>query len=386
LTLHHTFADESETFNAPKESSDNLMDYRGGDVLNHVQWKWAHENHGREWFEEEGEGELAVQIAQCLTAAAIDVAANYAFKWVELWYDGTPADITDYETIFGAMNTAEVITSAGIACATSVIPIPTNKAKLISALTGAFGTGAVALAGDIESQYNSISLQYPDKNVGDILSLVDWGRSLKTAGVQALISGVISGVSTYAATHPKFVNFTEKLNQIGYIKLQNLLQQAGLDNSIIVSFCKCLHIRRAFNYQGVAIKANPQKTTTILGRWSNDMKTIKSAMTEYDFNVGNSVYGKTKENVGGFNFLDIPGDPDMNTFWEKYNKPFLDMAIERGDDIALSTIPKSKNQVINNGQLLGMYAKELKYLSEIEGFKPSNVSDEVWNTIKSWFK
>ena len=116
------------------------------------------------------------------------------------------------------------------------------------------------------------------------------------------------------------------------------------------------------------------------------MKTIKVAMTDYDFNVGNNVYGKTKENIGGFNFLDIPGDPDMNTFWEKYNKPFLDMAIERGDDIALSTIPQNKEQVIRDGQLLGMYAKELKYLSEIKGFKPSNVSDEVWNKIKSWFK
>jgi hypothetical protein len=155
-----------------------------------------------------------------------------------LWYDGTPADITDYETIFGAMNTAEVITSAGIACATSVIPFPTNKAKLISALTGAFGTGAVALAGDIESQYNSISLQYPDKNVGDILSLVDWGRSLKTAGVQALVGGVISGVSTYAATHSKFVNFVTKLKNLGYDALKSRLTKAGLSDEVAENFCK----------------------------------------------------------------------------------------------------------------------------------------------------
>ena len=61
LTMHHTFAEESETFHAPKESSDNLMDYNGGTLLNHKQWQWAHEKHSREWFEEEEEGEMIIE-------------------------------------------------------------------------------------------------------------------------------------------------------------------------------------------------------------------------------------------------------------------------------------------------------------------------------------
>jgi Ni,Fe-hydrogenase III component G len=62
LTMHHTFSDETETFSAPKESTDNLMDYKGGSLLNHTQWQWAHESHGREWFEEEEDGEMILNI------------------------------------------------------------------------------------------------------------------------------------------------------------------------------------------------------------------------------------------------------------------------------------------------------------------------------------
>ena len=44
---------------------------------------------------------------------------------------------------------------------------------------------------------------------------------------------------------------------------------------------------------------------------------------------------------GGFNVLNVPDDyyknPDQ--FWNEYNKPFLDDAINRGDDISLATNP-----------------------------------------------
>ena len=43
-SLHHTFSAESETFRTT-EKTDNLMDYNGGDYLNHRQWQWSHEKH-----------------------------------------------------------------------------------------------------------------------------------------------------------------------------------------------------------------------------------------------------------------------------------------------------------------------------------------------------
>ena len=43
-SLHHTFSAESETFRTT-EKTDNLMDYNGGEYLNHRQWQWSHEKH-----------------------------------------------------------------------------------------------------------------------------------------------------------------------------------------------------------------------------------------------------------------------------------------------------------------------------------------------------
>ncbi|MBO7593630.1 MAG: hypothetical protein J6T12_01570 [Salinivirgaceae bacterium] len=48
--LHHTFSSETESFNAPQYSTDNLMDYADGTTLNHKQWTWMHEKHGSGLF------------------------------------------------------------------------------------------------------------------------------------------------------------------------------------------------------------------------------------------------------------------------------------------------------------------------------------------------
>ena len=103
--LWHTFSSEN-LYTAQQGTTRNLMDYNGtNSELYKYQWDYIHNPQEGivRWLVDDDEGELAVQIVQCLTAAAIDVAANNAFKWVELWYNGTPADITDYETIFGAI-------------------------------------------------------------------------------------------------------------------------------------------------------------------------------------------------------------------------------------------------------------------------------------------
>ncbi len=73
-------------------------------------------------------------------------------------------------------------------------------------------------------------------------------------------------------------------------------------------------------------------------------------------------------------------------FFEKVNKPFLDEAIKRGDDIALGTIPSKWDDVFwSNGTMKGNFAKELDYLARND-YKPVNVSPAQWETIKGWFK
>ncbi len=79
---------------------------------------------------------------------------------------------------------------------------------------------------------------------------------------------------------------------------------------------------------GVAFKANPSKTTTILGSYKQDMKHILSETG----NVKSTYFGEKK---GGFNVLNVPDEMyiDSNQFWNEFNKPWLDEVITRGDDI-----------------------------------------------------
>ncbi|WP_343768443.1 hypothetical protein [Gangjinia marincola] len=136
---------------------------------------------------------------------------------------------------------------------------------------------------------------------------------------------------------------------------------------------------------GSQLVANPYKITTILGRWAGDMEHIKPSMLPEDINVGTAL-GEVAENKGGFNFLNVPDhlyDPD--TFFELYNKPWLEGAINRGDDIILATKPTNPLQLMDEfGSLKGMFAEEVQYLVQ-QNYKPVNLSASEWNTIKSWF-
>jgi hypothetical protein len=73
-------------------------------------------------------------------------------------------------------------------------------------------------------------------------------------------------------------------------------------------------------------------------------------------------------------------------FFEKINKPFLDEAVKRGDDSALATVPLQIDDVVSStGALKGNFAKELDYLVK-HNYKPSNVTTQQWNSIRSWLK
>lgn len=148
------------------------------------------------------------------------------------------------------------------------------------------------------------------------------------------------------------------------------------------------------NTSGGVIAANPNKTTTVLGRWTDDMKSIIGDKTDNAISQlePGSYLPKTTDfgtKPGGFNVLNVPKDVEIaaeGRFFETVNKPFLDAAIKRGDDVALATIPRYKSDYITaDGSFKGNYAKELDYLVK-NNYKPVNVSLAQWNTIKGWFK
>ena len=85
---------------------------------------------------------------------------------------------------------------------------------------------------------------------------------------------------------------------------------------------------------GVIFKANPNKTTTILGNYDRDMKNIINEMGD----VKSTYFGEKK---GGFNVLNVPNDKYKNAdqFWNEHNLKWLDEAIARDDEFILATKP-----------------------------------------------
>jgi filamentous hemagglutinin len=106
------------------------------------------------------------------------------------------------------------------------------------------------------------------------------------------------------------------------------------------------------------IPATPNKTTTVLGSFISDTRGIigeQLNLTQADDFLA--------AKPGGFNLLNVTHEftrLGAEEFWLRVNKPFLDAAISRGDEIALATKPTEKN-MHKNGKITG-FGREIKYL------------------------
>ena len=107
---------------------------------------------------------------------------------------------------------------------------------------------------------------------------------------------------------------------------------------------------------GIEIIAEPNATTTILGRYNMDTKNI---IEELQLPKTTDFSG----NEGGFVLLNTPDElyKTPNPFWREYNKPFLDAAISRGDVIWMATPINHGTLYTKNGELTG-HGKEYFYL------------------------
>jgi filamentous hemagglutinin len=89
---------------------------------------------------------------------------------------------------------------------------------------------------------------------------------------------------------------------------------------------------------GRVIQATEGKTTTVLGTWREDTNSIINMQAGLPESLN---YLEPKP--GSFNLLNTPAEvynslgPEQ--FWTKVNKPFLEAAIKRGDEIYLATDP-----------------------------------------------
>lgn len=125
------------------------------------------------------------------------------------------------------------------------------------------------------------------------------------------------------------------------------------------------------NYEptsGIELITQEGKTTTILGRYDMDTKSI---FTE----TGNIKSISYDGHDGGFNLLNVPDELSNAKgvdFWNDYNIPFLDEAIGRKDIIQLATEPNQASmfRINTNSGLIERsgFGREILYLEE-HGYK-----------------
>ncbi|MGJ7488487.1 hypothetical protein ACSFA2_24695 [Variovorax sp. LT2P21] len=112
---------------------------------------------------------------------------------------------------------------------------------------------------------------------------------------------------------------------------------------------------------GTVIQATAGKTTTVLGTYLDDTKSIINEQ----LGIPKS-WGFLEPKSGGFNLLNAPdelfGRLGAEEFWNQVNKPFLDAVIARSDIIYLATEPTPA--ALTRGGKLSGYGREVEYLKQ----------------------
>lgn len=108
---------------------------------------------------------------------------------------------------------------------------------------------------------------------------------------------------------------------------------------------------------GIKLKTSPWETTTVLGTYVSDTQNV---LTELG-NIKSLDFGMKKNR---FNLLNAPDELYINPkqFWDEFNQPFLDKAIQRGDDLAMATKPTVENLYIAGTKQLTGFGREYEYL------------------------
>ncbi|HEX8547727.1 MAG TPA: hypothetical protein VF691_12245 [Cytophagaceae bacterium] len=132
---------------------------------------------------------------------------------------------------------------------------------------------------------------------------------------------------------------------------------------------------KPLNLSGKLINISSSKTTTLLGRYYPDLMNVFNELGSFK-NVG------LGETMGGLNLLNKPNHYyDKATWWNAYNKPWLDRAISRGDDIYLATEVRFDKLYDLAKKEITSYGYELKLLVD-SNYKPQNLTSTQWEEAK----
>ncbi|TWB41878.1 hypothetical protein [Nitrospirillum pindoramense] len=114
---------------------------------------------------------------------------------------------------------------------------------------------------------------------------------------------------------------------------------------------------------GVLLQTKPGQTTTILGSYTNDMKSIVDELG----NVKSTDLGPRKDD---FNVLNVPDElyKSPQQFWSEYNEPWLKNAIDRGDNFLMVTKPAFDVTDIRTGASVLARPNPITGQMELSGF------------------
>ncbi|MES2840608.1 MAG: hemagglutinin repeat-containing protein [Pseudomonadota bacterium] len=228
---------------------------------------------------------------------------------------------------------------------------------------------ANAIAGlpaDLKARLNSPDPSVRGEALVDLITLGSGVTAITTGGVKVSIDAVKRAQVAKAVAEAE----TKAKNQA---RIDNNFWADGASSSPV-----------GLQTSAGVIAPNPHRTTTVLGRFASDMN---SAINEQLHAHKSLDFGARP---GGFNVLNVDDSAASlppEKFFKTINKPFLDEALNRGDDIALATIPHMRAHIIDpdTGDLIGIFAQELKYLVDRD-YKPVNISNAKWIELKGWLK
>ncbi|TWB22666.1 hypothetical protein FBZ89_103292 [Nitrospirillum amazonense] len=114
---------------------------------------------------------------------------------------------------------------------------------------------------------------------------------------------------------------------------------------------------------GVLLQTKPGQTTTILGSYTNDMKSVVGEL-------GNVKSTDLGPRINDFNVLNVPDElyKSPQQFWSEYNEPWLNNAINRGDNFLMATKPAFDVTDIRTGASVLARPNPVTGQMELSGF------------------
>jgi hypothetical protein len=342
------------TFPELPQNGNNLMDYSAtGITLHKHQWDDIH--HPQTvlgLFEGDEEGAMAVQIAQCLTGAALDFTFYYSAIWISMLFDDSIPEnqkpsFTDFSNITGYkdFNWTEASISAGISCGAAILPpilAPETARKMavgLAALGGAATGFATETARQYELSFDRLKQENLRKNITsdpslrEVVAGIEWSPVIRGAAA----TGVITGAATWLATSPKFATLQVLIKN--RLKITNLLTEKQ----------KLIDFLESRSAAGVA--KGGDDLADLVKRFDNltpnELQSLFSKISKSDIKVSSSKrWGASTANQNfKLEYISERVDVNLEDFIPPYKKGTFADEIVLAEDVFFIRVHNQRNQV-----------------------------------------